>query len=139
MQEHLRLQTACVEGVAYPLHLRLGRVDRVECDDVEANDRALPLGVAHEQMARRLHDAPAFVRVDAVDGRAQRAAAARAHLYDDELPVVAADEVDLAEPAAIAARQDRKSVPLEMRSGARLPEPAALGAHSALADQAVRS
>src|SRR5688572_13552511 len=86
-------------------------------------------------MPRGLNDAPAFVRVDAVDGRAQGAAAARADFDDDELAIVAANEIDLAEPAAVAARDDFEAVPLEMRRGARLPEPAALGAHSAAADQ----
>ena len=94
--------------------------------------------MTHEQVPRRLHDAPAFVRVDAVDGRAQRAAAARSNFDDDELPVVAADEIELAEPAAVAAREDFEAVPFEMRCGARLPESAPLDAHSALADQTTR-
>ena len=74
----------------------------------------LPFGVTHQQMARRLHDAAALVRVDAFDGRAQCAAAACANFDDDELAVVAADEVELAEAAAIAAREDREPVPLEV-------------------------
>ena len=132
------LQAARVESVAYPANLRLGRVNRVERDDIEANDRCLPLGVTHEQVARRLHDAPALVRVDAFSGRAHGAAAARAHLHDDELPVVATDEIDLAEPATVTTRQDLEPVPLEMSRGMRLPESAPFGTHSALADQAAR-
>ena len=63
-------------------------------------------------------------------------AATRADFHDDELPVVAADEVELAEPAAIPACQNFKPMPLEVLRGTRLPEPAARERHSALADQA---
>ncbi len=80
-------------------------------------------------MARRLHDAAALVRVDAVDRGAQRAAASRAHLDDDELAVLTADEIELAETATITAREDREPVPLEVGRGARLPESAALEPH----------
>src|SRR5262245_59187926 len=107
------LQAARVECVAYPADLRLGRVDLVERDDIEANRGRLPCGVPHEQVTRRLNDAPALVRVDAVDGRAERAATARSDFDDDELLVVAAHEIDLAEPATVAACEDFETVLLE--------------------------
>ena len=59
-----------------------------------------------------MHDAPAFVRIDTFDCRAQRAAAARSDLYDDELAVVPAYEIDLAEPAAVPTRENFEAVAL---------------------------
>src|SRR6185436_3552767 len=70
--------------------------------------------------------------------RAQRAAPASSDFDDDELLVVAAHEIDLAEPATVTACEDFETVPLEMLGRARLPEPAALDAHSALAGQTAR-
>ncbi len=85
-------------------------------------------------MTRRLNDAAAFVHVDAVDCGAPGAATPRAHFNDDELSVVAANEIELAKPATIAAGQDRKPVPFEVGCGVRLPESATREAHSTLAD-----
>jgi hypothetical protein len=82
-----------------------------------------------------LHDSAAFVDVDAFSGRADGAAAASANFDDDELPVLAANEIQLAEPAAVASRENFEAVALEVRRGARLPLAPALDMHSALAGE----
>jgi uncharacterized membrane protein len=90
----------------------------------------------HQQVARRLHDAATLVRIDAIDGGAQSAAAARANFHDHEMSIIAAYEVELAEAAAVASLENRKPVLLEVIGGSRLPDAAARQVHSTPADEA---
>jgi len=80
----------------------------------------------------------ALARADALGRGAIRVGAARAHFDDDDVPIVAADEIELAQAAAVAARDDPEPLFLEIRGCARLPESAARKVHSALADEAAR-
>src|SRR5690606_321372 len=80
-------------------------------------------------MTRRLHDAPALAVRDGFDGRAEVRRRAGFDLDDDQGRAVAADEVDLAQAAAIAARDDREAVVLEIRAGGVLPPPTRREAH----------
>jgi hypothetical protein len=57
-----------------------------------------------------LNDASALPDIDAFDGRAERIRAARADLDDHEMLLVAANEIELAESATVAARKNREAL-----------------------------
>src|SRR5690606_2733963 len=94
-----------VEGRFDPNELRLGQLDAFDRDNVEAQRFAVPLPMPHQQVTRCPDDAAALVRVDARERRDETVAATRPNLDDDERCAVAADEIQLAEPAAIALQQ----------------------------------
>src|SRR5690606_34928497 len=98
--------------------------------DVEAHGLASPGASPQEEVACRLHDSAALARSDALERRGQRGPRTGPDLDDDERVGVAADEVELAELAAVVAHQDRKAVPLEVASGHILPALAATNGHS---------
>src|SRR5690606_8352213 len=106
-----------VEGVLDPGDARARRVDAVDRDDVEAQGLAAPGALPEEQMAGRLHESAPLARPDALDGGRERGSGARPDLDDHARVVVPADEVALAELAAVVAREDRKAVPLVIASG----------------------
>jgi hypothetical protein len=90
--------------------------------------------MAHQQMPRGLNDSVALSRADALDRGANVVAAARAYLDDNEVAFVATNEIELAEPAPIAAGNNADALPFEVLRGSVLPQTAALDAHSPSAE-----
>src|SRR4029079_19764197 len=107
--------------VSEPRDSRLRGVDCVERDDVEANRRVAPLAVAHQEVPGRPDDACALRGSDALRRARDGAAAACANLDHHESALLAANEVDLAEPAAVPTREHDEPAVLEIFGGDRLP------------------
>ncbi len=79
----------------------------------------MPLVMPHEKVTRRIDDAPALAGPDA--GKGAAAVSPRLDLYDHEPAPVAGDEIQLAQPAAIASGNDGQPMVLEKPGCARLP------------------
>src|SRR5690606_1715193 len=107
-------RSARVERGFDPDELRFRQLDAFDRDDVEAQRSAVPLPMLHQQMPRCQNDAPALSRIDARERGHEPVAAPCPHLDDDQRRPVAADEIELAETAAIAFQQGLYPVALEI-------------------------
>lgn len=81
----------------------------------------MPDRMLHEKMARREDDPLLLVPIDGFGRRAFVGAPPRPDFDDDKTVVVAADDVELAEPAAIAPRNDREPLTLQKFSSLVFP------------------
>ena len=91
--------------------------------------------MTHQEVPRGLDDARAFARSDGRHRAAVRARRARADLDDDQHPAVAANQVELAEPATVAPRQDGEPLTFEVYRDHR---PAAQ-ARRAITDEVIKA
>ena len=88
--------------------------------DQDAIEAAVGIAVSRQPVAGGEDDAPALARRDAGRGAAEVAAAALAHLDEDERAAMARDQVDLAATHAEIARHDAQAAAFEIGGGLRL-------------------
>lgn len=110
-----------MKGSFDPLHARLGGIDVVDGNDVEANGLREPRRMVHQEVARGVDDSPLLARTDGFNGTTARSACARSDLDDDESRSVDADQVELAESATVAAGDDVYATFREELRGRVLP------------------
>ena len=90
--------------------------DRVEAD----LGGGRPRGLIVEERARHLPDLTALSLIERVPDRIGAAGATRLHLHEHERPVIAYDEVDLAEAGAVVAGDEVVAQALQVLKGALL-------------------